>query len=75
MELMTESITVMILEKKKEFFLKCQFSGVTIMIWGWFSFNGVCSLGFISTKMNSDAYKEVLETHLLPIVVDLISGK
>ena len=34
-------------------------------------FNGVVSLAFISTNMNTKAYKEILEAHILPNAVDL----
>ena len=33
------------------------------------------SLAFISTKMNSEAYKEVLEDYILPYVVDFAREK
>lgn len=63
------------LRKEKEVFSKRQFGGASIMTWGCFSFNGVGSLAFISGKMNSVAYKEVLEDHLLPNAVDLAGEK
>ena len=69
MVLMVGSITGTIWEKK-EVFPKPQFVGATIITWRFFSFNRVDSLVFISTKMNSEAYKEVLEDYVFPNVVD-----
>ena len=58
-------------EKRKRNFSKFPFDGTIIMTWRCFSFNKVETLDFISTKMNSEAYKEVLEENLLTNVIDL----
>ncbi len=54
------------LRKEKEIFSRRQFSGVSVMTWGCFAYNGVDSIVFVSGKMNSEAYQRVLANHLLP---------
>lgn len=38
------------------------------MVWGGISLHGKIDLAFISTKMNSDKYQNMLETHLVPFL-------
>ncbi|GBN72599.1 Transposable element Tc3 transposase [Araneus ventricosus] len=54
------------LRKEKEMFSKRQLGGGSVMSWGYFAYNGVGSITFVSGKMNSQAYQIVLASHLLP---------
>jgi hypothetical protein len=54
--------------KEKEIFSRRQFSGGSMMTCGCFAYNGVGSIAFVSGKMNSEAYQNVLASHLLPNV-------
>ncbi len=61
------------LRNEKEIFSRCQFS-VGSVIWGCFTYNGVGSVAFVSSKMNSEAYQSVLASHLLPNA-EFLAGK
>ena len=62
-------------KKRKWIFSKYRFAGSAIITWGSFSINGVDSRTFDSTKINSVAFKKVLEDYMLPNVVDLAEEK
>jgi transposase len=45
--------------------------GGSVMVWGAFTSTSKSTLAFISNKMNSIAYQEMLESHLLPFINEL----
>lgn len=53
------------LRKEKEVRMSRNFGGGTLMIWGAFSFHGKLPLAWISTRMNSESYVEMLEISLI----------
>ena len=54
------------LRAKPTIFSKRNFGGGTVMVWGAFRDEDPIGLEFISTKMKSDAYQQVLQKHLVP---------
>jgi transposase len=49
------------LSKDKKVCMSRNFKGKGIMIWGAFSYNGKCRLRFITDRMNSEKYTDMLE--------------
>jgi hypothetical protein len=54
------------LRKELCFFSKCNFGGSTCMVLGVFSSLGTLQLAFITARMETAEYIQVLENHLLP---------
>lgn len=54
------------LRKEPKYFSKRNFGGGNLMIWGCFSAYGNSSLAFISHRLNSKMYQEVLCNNLVP---------
>ncbi|KFM58041.1 Transposable element Tc3 transposase, partial [Stegodyphus mimosarum] len=53
------------IKNEKEIFSKRQLGGGSVMTWGCFACNGVGSIAFVSGRMNSQGYQNVLTNHLL----------
>lgn len=53
--------------KKKRFFTKRNFGGGSVMVWAAIGSDGLVALAFVSLKMNSADYQNVLEEHLIPM--------
>ncbi|KHJ87984.1 hypothetical protein OESDEN_12227 [Oesophagostomum dentatum] len=49
-------------------FSRRNFGGGSVMVWGAFSSECTLSLAFVSNRMNSEEYQNVLENHLLPFL-------
>uniref|UniRef100_A0A1I7XHG5 DDE_3 domain-containing protein n=1 Tax=Heterorhabditis bacteriophora TaxID=37862 RepID=A0A1I7XHG5_HETBA len=56
------------LRKEPRHFLTRNFGGGSVLVWGAFSRMGLVDLAFVSTKMNSSNYQEVLGHRLVPYV-------
>lgn len=54
------------IRKEHMFFSRRNFGGGGIMVWGAFCSRGTLDLAFVSSKMNSIEYQQVLQTNLLP---------
>ncbi|KFM63293.1 Transposable element Tc3 transposase, partial [Stegodyphus mimosarum] len=54
------------IRNEKEIFSKRQLGGVSVMTWGCFAYSGVGSIAFVSGRMNSQGYQNLLRNHLLP---------
>jgi len=53
------------LRKEKEFCFSRNFGGGSVMVWAAFSYYGATPICFISTKMNSTNYIELLDSELI----------
>ncbi|KHJ78485.1 hypothetical protein OESDEN_21894 [Oesophagostomum dentatum] len=49
-------------------FSRRNFGGDSVMVWGAFSNECALILAFVSNRMNSEKYQNVLESHLLPFL-------
>uniref|UniRef100_A0A914YW33 Tc1-like transposase DDE domain-containing protein n=1 Tax=Panagrolaimus superbus TaxID=310955 RepID=A0A914YW33_9BILA len=56
------------LRKEKRVFSKRNFGGGSTMVWGAFCSAGTLRLAFVSSRMNSQDYIKVMESHLLPFL-------
>ena len=63
------------LRKKPDVRMSRNFGGGNVMIWGAFSGYGKLDLCFISNKMNSDSYVDMLETNLVPHLENVIGNR
>lgn len=54
------------LRKDPLYFSKRNFGGGSLMVWAAFESAGTVAIAFVSSKMNSDDYQEVLDEHLTP---------
>ena len=62
------------LRKGKEIFSKCQLGGSSVMIWRCFAYSDESSVVFVLSKMNSQSYQCVLESHLL-LNAEFVAGE
>ena len=46
--------------------------GGSVMVWGGFSWCGTTKLAFIDQNLNKAGYENVLKTHLVPVICDLV---
>lgn len=53
------------LRNKEEVCMSRSFGGGTVMVWGGFGYNGQLPIAWISTKMKSKDYTDLLETSLI----------
>jgi hypothetical protein len=56
------------LRKEPQYFSKRNFGGGTLKVWGAFTKTEVLMLAYLSTRMNSREYLDVLEEHLIPFL-------
>ncbi|EYC14419.1 hypothetical protein Y032_0040g191 [Ancylostoma ceylanicum] len=56
------------LREEPLFFSRRNFGGGSCMVWGAISSVGVLSMAFVSCRMNSNDYQQVLSDHLLPFL-------
>lgn len=54
------------LRKDQLYFSKRNFGGGSLMVWAAFEAAGTIAIAFVSTKMDSDEYQNVLDEHLTP---------
>ena len=56
------------IRKEPMYFSKRNYGGGSLMIWGAFCGNRKVGLAFVSCRMDSTEYQEVLSSHLLPFL-------